>query len=195
MLALATMPMVYEGVYGQEPAVASLNYLPATIGVIVLSQINPVIGDIIYKRLTARAPDQKAQPEFRVPLLFLATTLAMAGLLWYGWSAQARLHVVMPNVGTVIFTMGTNASFYCVNQYLIDAYSIHAASALGAATILRGAFGFVIPMFAPRMFTVLGFGVGNSILAALAVVIGFPSSLLVWRWGPMLREKSLFAKK
>lgn len=187
--------MVYEGVYGQKPAVASLNYLPATIGVVFLSQVNPPLGNIIYRRLAARAPDGRARPEFRVPLLFPATALAAAGLLWYGWSAQARLHVAMPNAGTVIFTIGTNGSFYCVNQYLIDAYAVHAASALGAATILRGVFGFVIPMFAPRMFTALGFGVGSSVLAALAFVIGFPSALLVWRWGPMLREKSLFAEK
>lgn len=189
------MPMVYEGVYGQKPAIASLNYLPATIGVMVLSQINPPISNIIYRYLTARAPDKKAQPEFRVPLLLPATAFAMVGLLWYGWSAQEKLHVVMPNIGTVLFTIGTNGSFYCVNQYLIDAYAVHAASALGAATILRGAFGFVIPLFAPRMFTALGFGVGCSILAALAVVIGFPSALLAWRWGAILREKSLFAKK
>lgn len=189
------MPMVYEGVYGQTPAIVALNYLPSTIGLIVLSQVNPLIGNLIYKRLTARTPDQQARPEFRIPLLLPATALAAAGLLWYGWSAQERLHVVMPNVGTVILTIGTNTSFYCVNQYLIDAYSIHAASALGAAMILRGVFGFVIPMFAPRMFTVLGFGVGTTILAALAAVVGFPSALIVWQWGPVLREKSLFAKK
>ncbi|KAJ4421534.1 hypothetical protein N0V82_003672 [Gnomoniopsis sp. IMI 355080] len=191
----ATMPMVYEGVYDQQPAIASLNYLPPTIGVIVMSQINQIAGNFIYKRLIARAPDKKAQPEFRVPLLFPGTISAAVGLLWYGWSAQAKLHVVMPNVGTVILTAGTNVSFYCVNQYLIDAYAVHAASALGAATILRGVFGFVIPLIAPKMFLQLGFGIGNSILAVVAVVVGLPCFFLIWRWGSVLRGKSLFAKK
>lgn len=188
------MPIVYEGVYGQQPAIASLNYLPPTIGVIVTSQINPLIGDAIYKRLIAREPSNKAHPEFRIPLLFPATILAAIGLLWYGWSAQQKLHVVMPNVGAVLLTIGTNVSFYCVNQYLIDAYSVHAASALGAATILRGVFGFVIPLIAPQTFTALGFGVGNSILAVVAVVIGFPTMFLIWRWGASLRRKSLISK-
>lgn len=187
--------MVYEGVYGQQPTIASLNYLPPTIGVIVLAQINPRVGNAIYKRLIARASDNQAQPEFRVPLLFPATVFATVGLLWYGWSAQEKLHVVMPNVGAVVLTIGTNVSFYCVNQYLIDTYSVHAASALGAATILRGVFGFVIPLIAPKMFTVLGFGIGNSILAVVAVIVGFPSAFLIWQWGPVLRGKSLFAKK
>ncbi|KAJ4394868.1 hypothetical protein N0V93_004088 [Gnomoniopsis smithogilvyi] len=191
----ATMPMVYEGVYDQQPAVASLNYLPPTIGVVIMTQMYQILATSIYKRLIARAPDNKARPEFRIPLLFPATFFAAVGLLWYGWSAQEKLHVVMPNVGTVILTAGTNVSFYCVNQYLIDAYSVHAASALGAATILRGVFGFVIPLIAPGMFLRLGFGIGTSILAVVAVAVGFPSAVLIWLRGPQLRGKSLFAKK
>lgn len=189
------MPLVWEGVYNQKPAIASLNYLPSSIGVIVMSQITPRLGNVIYKRLLARSPHNNALPEFRVPLLFPATLLTLVGLLWYGWSAEEKLRVVMPNIGTVIFMAGTNMTFFCINQYLIDTYTLHAASALGAATVLRGICGFCIPLFAPKMFEELGFGVGNTILAVAAVVIGFPGALMVWKYGPALREKSLYARK
>ncbi|KAK7704458.1 hypothetical protein SLS57_010499 [Botryosphaeria dothidea] len=177
-LLSATMPLVWEGVYNQKPAIASLNYLPSSIGVIVMSQITPRLGNVIYKRLLARSPHNNALPEFRVPLLFPATLLTLVGLLWYGWSAEEKLRVVMPNIGTVIFMAGTNMTFFCINQYLIDTYTLHAASALGAATVLRGICGFCIPLFAPKMFEELGFGVGNTILAVAAVVIGFPGALM-----------------
>lgn len=189
------MAMVYEGVYGQKPATASLNFLAPSIGVIVMAQINPRVGNIIYKRLTSRASDKKALPEFRLPLLFPATVLTVVGILWYGWSAQYKLHVVMPNVGAVLLTAGTNVLFFCVNQYLIDTYTLHAASALGAATILRGIFGFAVPLVAPEIFAVLGLGLGMTILAIVAVVIGLPGMFIMWYWGHRLREKSLFARK
>ncbi|KAL1629141.1 hypothetical protein SLS56_005584 [Neofusicoccum ribis] len=194
-LLSATMPLVWEGRYGQPPSTASLNYLPSSIGVVVMSQVTPRLGNAVYGRLLARAPDGQGRPEFRVPLLFLAGVLTPVGLLWYGWSVEARMHAVMPNVGTVVFTAGTNMTFFCINQYLIDTYTLHAASALGAATVLRGVCGFCIPLFAPSMFQALGFGVGNTILAAVAVVIGFPGAFVVWKWGPEMRAKSLYARK
>lgn len=192
---IATMAMVYEGIYDQEPATASLNFLASSIGVIVVSQINPRVGNLIYKRLTSRASDQKALPEFRLPLLLPATALTVAGLLWYGWSAQYSLHVVMPNVGAVLLTAGTNIQFFCINQYLIDTYRLHAASALGAATILRGIFGFAVPLMAPGMFSALGLGLGTTILAIGTAVIGVPGMCVMWYMGRQLREKSLFARK
>lgn len=189
------MAMVYEDRYGQKPATASLNFLAPSIGVIVMSQINPRVGNLIYKRLTSRAPDNKALPEFRLPLLLPASVLTVVGLVWYGWSAQYRLHVVMPNVGAVLLTAGTNMQFFCINQYLIDTYTLHAASALGAATILRGVFGFVVPLIAPEMFAALSIGLGMTILAIGAAVIGVPGMFVTWYWGHTLRSKSLFARK
>lgn len=189
------MAMVYEGVYGQKPATASLNFLAPSIGVIIVAQINPRVGNLIYRRLTSRASDKKACPEFRLPLLLPATVLTAAGLLWYGWSAQHKLHVVMPNIGAVILTAGTNMQFFCINQYLIDTYRLHAASALGATTILRGVFGFVIPLIAPEMFSALGLGLGMTILAIGTAAIGLPGMFIAWYWGPRLRRKSLFARK
>lgn len=189
------MPMVFGGVYGQSPAVISLNYLPSSIGVIVLSQIVPRLANMLYKRLTARQPDQKALPEFRIPLLFPATVLALTGLLWFGWSAQHQLPVAMPNIGAVLLTAGTYVTNFCINQYLIDTYTVHAASALGAATIFQGVFGFVIPFVAPRMVSGLGLGVGMSVLAGVVLLVGMPGAVVVWKWGARLREKSLLARK
>lgn len=189
------MAMVFEDAYGQTPATASLNFVAPSIGVILVAQSNPWLGNMIYKRLTSRASDKKAQPEFRLPLLLPAAVLIVVGLLWYGWSAQYQLHVVMPNVGAVLLVAGTNTQFFCVNQYLIDTYTLHAASALGAATILRGVFGFGVPLMAPEMFAALGLGLGMTILAIGAAVIGLAGMWIVWTSGRRLRETSQFARK
>lgn len=52
-------------------------------------------------------------------------------------------------------------SLLCVNQYLIDTYTLLAASALGAATIVRGVFGLAVPLVAPEILAGLGLDLGN----------------------------------
>lgn len=48
-------------------------------------------------------------------------------------------------------------------------------TALAAVTFLRSIAGFAFPLFAPQMYKVLGFGKGDTILAAVAIVIGCPA--------------------
>ncbi|KAK7523901.1 major facilitator superfamily domain-containing protein [Phyllosticta citriasiana] len=194
-LVSATFPMVWEGVYNESPSIASLNYMSSGIGVIIMSQVSPRLGDRIFKRLIARSPNNQSRPEFRLPLLFLAATMLPVGLLIYGWSAEKRVHWIVPNIGAAIFSASTFVTFMCVQQYLIDAYTVYAASALAASTVLRGLCGFAIPLFAPSMYKDLGFGWGNTILSGVGIVVGFPGAFMLWKWGAALRAKSQYVSK
>jgi hypothetical protein len=115
------------------------------------------------------------------------------GLFWYGWSAHAKLHWIMPNIGATIFTSGAIICFQCIQAYLVDSYTRYAASAVGAATVLRSLAGFTFPLFAPRMYEVLGYGWGNSLLGFVGILLGWPAPLLLWKFGAQLRAKSPFA--
>lgn len=35
--------------------------------------------------------------------MFVGSVLVPIGLFWYGWSAEARLHWIMPIIGSAIF--------------------------------------------------------------------------------------------
>lgn len=48
-------------------------------------------------------------------------------------------------------------------------------TALAAATFLRSLAGFGFPLFAPTMYRALGYGKGDTILAAAAIVLGCPA--------------------
>jgi hypothetical protein len=43
--------------------------------------------------------------EFRIPYMLPGMFIMPAGLFWYGWSAQRKLHWVLVDVGIVIFTL------------------------------------------------------------------------------------------
>lgn len=66
----------------------------------------------------------------------------------------------------------------CIQSYVIDAFTLHAASALAAVTFLRSLAGFGFPLFAPVMYANLGFGKGDTVLAVVAIVIGCPACVL-----------------
>jgi hypothetical protein len=48
-------------------------------------------------------------------------------------------------------------------------------TALAAAVFLRSLAGFGFPLFAPTMYNALGYGKGNTILAAAAIALGCPA--------------------
>ncbi|KAG1809816.1 uncharacterized protein HD556DRAFT_1223950, partial [Suillus plorans] len=56
-------------------------------------------------------------------------------------------------------------------------------SALAAVSYLRSLAAFVIPLFYPVMYTTLGFGKGDTILAVVAIVIGCSAPWISWHYG------------
>jgi len=52
------------------------------------------------------------KPEMRIPALFFGSFFVPVGLFWYGWSAQAKLHWIMPIIGSRIFGFGMMTTLY-----------------------------------------------------------------------------------
>lgn len=191
-LMLATFPRLWVDRYGMSTGIGSLNFISMGLGFFLGAQITAPLNDMIYRRLKARN-NNTGKPEFRVPSMVPASFLAPIGLFWYGWSAQARLHWIMPNIGACIFCAGTIVSFQCIQTYLIDSYTRYAASALAATTVMRCVAGFTFPLFAPAMYNALDFGWGNSVLGFAALGLGVPAPLMLWKYGERLRSSSKFA--
>lgn len=58
-----------------------------------------------------------------------------------------------------------------VNTYLVDSYLIHAASVTAANAVLRSLVGAILPLAGPSMYSALGLGWGNSLLAFIALAL------------------------
>lgn len=159
--------------------------------------------DILYRRLKQRypAPDptpadphpDPGRPEFRVPVLFVSTPLSAAGLVLYGWSAQYHTHWIVPNIGAALIMTGTGITMTGLSTYVMDAYPLYAASAMGTTAVARSLTGFGFPLFAPEMYERLGWGAGNSLLAGLTLLVGGTGSAVLWFFGHRLRAASRYA--
>ncbi|KAG9100762.1 hypothetical protein FRC06_003760 [Ceratobasidium sp. 370] len=187
-LLFVTFPTLFSEVYGWGPGVAGLAYLGPGVGFLVATIGGSKIMNSIYIKLSDRNGG-KGKPEYRIPSMFIGTVLVPIGLFWYGWSAQAKLHFMMPIIGAGIFGAGMMFSFMPIQLYLVDAFT-YAASAVAAATVIRSAFGFAFPLFGDQLFTALGTGGGNSLLAGISIVVGIPFPLLVFFKGEQMRARN-----
>jgi hypothetical protein len=191
-LMLSTFPRLWVSIYKEPIGIGSLNFISMGLGFFLGTQITAPLNDALYRRLKKRN-NGVGKPEFRVPIMIPASVLVPIGLFWYGWSAQAQVHWIMPNIGACIFCAGTIVGFQCIQTYLVDSYTRYAASAIAAATVLRSLAGFGFPLFAPVMYNKLDFGWGNSVLGFVALALGVPAPLLLWKFGERLRGTSKFA--
>ncbi|KAI1649142.1 MFS general substrate transporter [Daldinia loculata] len=188
-LFLFMYPIMWTELYGESVRIGSLNYISLSIGLIIGVNIAGHLNDYIYRKLKARN-NGIGRPEFRVPTMILGTALVLVGLLWWGWSGQAKLHWIMPNIGSALFAMGVYVCSGCVSIYTIDTYPQYAASAISTNLVLRSITAAFFPLFAPYMFNALGLGLGATVLGCSFAAFGTVVIAILWFFGESLRAKS-----
>ena len=150
-LVLSTLSSVFTSVYHESIGISGLNYISIAVGCYIGAQTSAFVTDRVYRKLTARDPEGKGRPEFRIPFILVGAALVPTGILWYGWSAEAHAHWIVPNLGMSVFSAGLVVVVTSMQAYILDTYTRYAASALAAVGFLRAMAGFGFPLFAPAM--------------------------------------------
>ncbi|KAG1814356.1 major facilitator superfamily domain-containing protein [Suillus subaureus] len=181
-LFLTTIPSIFRGVYQRPIAIAGLHYIALGIGMIVAARINAKTMDKIYIHFKSKNGGV-AKPEFRLPAMVPGSVLLPIGCLIAGWTSEAHVHWIAPDIGIALVGAGINLSFQCIQACIIDCFALHAAS------------GFGFPLFAPAIYTTLGFGKGDTILAVVAIIVGCPAPWIFWHYGEQIRNSSRYARR
>ncbi|KAJ5938152.1 MFS transporter cpaT [Penicillium verhagenii] len=82
-------------------------------------------------------------------------------------------------------------AFMTVSTYLVDAFTIYAASAIAANTVLRSLAGALLPLAGPAMYKTLGLGWGNSLLGFIAFAM-CPLPVIFYVYGERIRTSKMF---
>lgn len=189
-LAIVSFHGVWSRHYSQPEDLGSLNFLALAFGFVAGSLGIRPVNELIYNKLKERDEKKEGHPEYRAPTLVVGAILVPIGLLLFGWTAQAKIFPLVPDLGVFIYAAGIVIVLQFTNLYVVDVYETQAASALSGVTVIRSLVGFGLPLFGPKLFEVpLEYGWGNSLLALIAVLIGWPLPVLIWRLGKRLRER------
>ena len=116
------------------------------------------------------------------------------GMFVYGWTSYSAICWIVPTVGLAMVGFGTTAVVVSIANYLIDAYSKYAASALGAVGLVENTSIAFLPFAATAIYTDLGFQWASSLLAFVSLAL-VATPFAVLKWGKEIRSRSPFMKE
>ncbi|KAL8358770.1 hypothetical protein RB598_003151 [Gaeumannomyces tritici] len=186
-LMFTSITPVFEQYYGFTTSNVGLVFLGMGVGSMLGLLYYSLTSDG-YSRKMAAADGQGMKPEYRLKLLPLGALILPAGFFLYGWTAEYRVHWIVPILGHVLIGIANLIIFMSMQLYLVDTFSMYAASALAANTVVRSVAGAVLPLVGIRMYNVLGLGWGNSLLGFIALVM-VPGAFALLRYGEYLRTR------
>ncbi|KAG5661490.1 hypothetical protein KAF25_005612 [Fusarium avenaceum] len=185
-LLFTTFSTVFPEQYGFGIDTLGLAFLGLGVGCVVALVILSWLSDWLQNRLTQKRGVSK--PEYRLLPIVLGIPLLPIGLFIYGWTAQYKVHWIVPIIFTGLTGAGLIFSFLPTQIYMIDAFTKYAASALAATSVVRSIVGGCLPIAGLPLYSALGYGWGNSLLGFIAILVSV-APLLFWRYGEVLRKK------
>ncbi|KAI0002853.1 bicyclomycin resistance protein [Xylariaceae sp. FL0662B] len=196
-LLFTSMTEIFEQYYGFTTSTVGLAFIGLGVGSLIGVILFSMTSDNYVRKKTAEA-DAAAQasggvksgmkPEYRLPTLPIGALLIPSGLFMYGWTAEYQVHWIAPILGTGLVGIGNIMIFMGIQMYLVDAFSIYAASAIASNTVVRSIAGSVLPIAGLKMYAKLGVGWGNSLLGFIAVGLA-PVAFFLIKYGETLRHK------
>ncbi|KAF2277566.1 MFS general substrate transporter [Westerdykella ornata] len=185
-ILFTTFTAVFTTQYAWHGGVVGLSFLGLGVGSLLGQWVFTHFGNKTVAKHIARGD---FQPEHRLGMMCVGGFFLPVGLFWYGWSVQAQTHYMVPVVGTGVLGFGLLMTFMPASTYLVDVFTVHAASAMAASTVLRSLTAALIPLSSQQMYARLGYGWGNSLLAFLSVAL-VPIPFVLIRYGERIRRRT-----
>jgi MFS family permease len=189
-MLFGAFPIVYEIHRGWNQGVSALAFLGVMIGMFAAIAYS-VPENTRYSKLLEKNGGY-SPPESRLPPCMIASIALPAGLFWFAWTNSPDIHWLASIAAGVPFGFGMVLVFLSVFNYLIDAYTIFAASVLAANSLLRSLFGFAFPLFTTYMFENLGIHWASCVPAFLALAC-VPFPFVLYKKGLAIRKYCKFS--
>jgi len=100
-----------------------------------------------------------------------------------------NIHWIVPILAGIPFGAGNAAVFIYASNYLVNSYSIYAASALAGNAVLRSILGATLPLAGPAMYARLGPNWAGTLLGLLEAIC-IPIPLVFYLYGGKIRARS-----
>ncbi|BDD57581.1 hypothetical protein MPDQ_007786 [Monascus purpureus] len=186
----AAIPIVYQEHRGWNSGQSGLAFLGIAVGMIIaLIVCIPENG-----RFARRAAERGGEnpPEERLIIAMYGSFCIPGGLFWFAWTNFPSVHFMASIAAGVPFGFGLVLIFISIKNYLVDSYTVFAASALAATVIMRSCFAAAFPLFTTYMFHGIGIHWASSIPAFLSLLCA-PLPFLFYKWGPRIRARCRYS--
>lgn len=189
-MMFGAFPIVYQEVRGWNEGVGGLAFMGILVGMIIA--VAYTIPDNARYTKVLKKYNGFAPPESRLPPVILASVCIPIGLFWFAWTNGPSIHWLVSIAACVPFGFGIILIYLGTLSYLIDSYTIFAASVLAANAVMRSSFGAIFPLFTTYMYEGLGIHWASSIPAFLTVLC-MPFPFLFYKFGAGIRKRCKYA--
>lgn len=120
-LFFGAFPLVFEGIYGFTLSQVGMAFLGIFAGLVLGACTDP-FWHKNYKRLIAQREAATgevggSEPEYRLPPTIGGAFLVPIGLFMFAWTIYAKVHWIVPIIGSTIFGMGyVEPPFYSIQS-------------------------------------------------------------------------------
>lgn len=191
-MLFGAFPIVYRSGRGWNEGVSGLPFIAVAIGVVFAISYVVFYDNRQYQKKVQASGRGFAAPEARLPMCIVGGIALPVGLFWFAWTNSPSLPWAASVVAAIPFGFGMVLIFLSIMNYLIDSYTIFAASVLAGNGIIRSIFGAAFPLFTKQMYSSLGIHWASSVPAFLAVAC-LPLPFLFYKYGAQIREKCKYA--
>lgn len=201
----ATIPSIYNELYGLNDLQIGLCYIPFGLGASIASILNGKLLDYNYRRIAKkmgfplvknRQTDLRNFPieKARLQVAFPTITIGSMCVLVFGWFLNYGIHLAAPT--TILFFMGLTltGAFNTVSALLVDLYPKQAAKATAANNFARCLLGAGATALVDPMLSAMGRGWCFTFIA-LVMMATSPVLLYEIRNGPRWREARRLKEK
>ena len=148
-------PIVYQRQRGWSPGIGGLAFIGVAIGMLFAIIYSIFVDNKRYQKVTDKHGGM-APPEARLHSVMIGGCVLPIGLFWFAWTNSPSLPWAASMAAGIPFGFGMVLVFLGLMNYLIDSYTIFAASVLAANSVLRSCFGAAFPLFTSQMYNKLG---------------------------------------
>lgn len=185
-------PIVYRIGRGWNEGISGLPFVGVAIGMLAAVAYTILYDNKRYVRCVEKSPNGFAAPEDRLPTAIIGGISLPIGLFWFAWTNSPSLPWPASVAAGIPFGFGMVLIFLSIMNYLIDAYTIFAASVLAGNGIIRSVFGAAFPLFTSQMYGRLGIHWASSVPAFLALAC-LPFPFFFYKYGAAIRKKCKYA--
>lgn len=186
---MGAMPIVYNENRGWSEGIGGLSFLGLAMGVIFGLIYAIWDNNTRYMRL---AQSKSTTPESRLPPAIVGAVILPVGMFAFAWTNYTSIHWSVSIILSAPFGFGCVLVLLPIINYLIDSYTIYAASVLAAAAIFRSLIGAAFPLFTTQMYDNLGIHWASSVPAFMTLMC-MPFPLIMYRYGMKVRMKCKYS--
>ncbi|KAJ5817944.1 Major facilitator superfamily domain general substrate transporter [Penicillium robsamsonii] len=186
---MGAMPIVYNEDRGWREGIGGLSFLGIAVGIIFGLIYAIWDNNSRYMKLFAA---KSVTAESRLPPAIVGGIALPIGMFAFAWTNYPSIHWSASIILSAPFGFGCVLVILPIMNYLIDTYTIYAASVLAAAAIFRSVVGAAFPLFTTQMYHNLGVHWASSIPAFMTLAC-MPFPLIMYRYGAAVRMKCKYS--